>query len=108
MRTKIESLTKDQEAELIKWREKYLSYGLSCEPAHRMRAEDAIHRAYRSIGKEPVPILWVGSPLSANVLIHLLQNPPDNLRANLRANLGANLGDNLGANLGDHLGDNRS
>ena len=94
----IESLTPEQESYLTVFRKKYLDAGLSTEPANRPRAEDAINAVYRRIGKEPVPIIWVASPLTASILMFIMGNVAS-LRASLWASLGGSLGDRLWGSL---------
>lgn len=66
-------LTDAERDELVAWQQRYLGYGLSTAPADRARAEAAFAAAYRRIGREPVPVIWVDSPVSASVLIAGLQ-----------------------------------
>ena len=49
-----------------------LTAGLSTDPADRARATAAFAHVYRHIGLTPVPVIWVGSPWSASVLLHTL------------------------------------
>jgi hypothetical protein len=104
---KIESLTQEQEAQLITFREEWRKIGLSTGPADLVALRPVINDFYGRIDKTP-PYLWrCQSPLQANLIIALLKaNLGDNLGANLRANLGANLGDNLWVNLRANLWDN--
>ena len=103
----------DQEALLTEIRARYLSYGLSTEPADRPRAEAAMARAYRRIGRDPVPVIWVDSPLTASILIHVLEEASSgsslgeslrgSLRRSLREPLRYSLGDSLRESLGQSL-----
>jgi hypothetical protein len=70
MGTKKATLTPDEELALHEYHQRYLAYGLSTAPADRARAEEAFARAYRRIGREPVPVIWVASPLMASMLYH--------------------------------------
>ena len=99
-RRKIEALTPEQEADLVRFHAEYLAAGRSCEPADRPRAEVAFARAYRAIGREPVPVIWVASPLSANVLHASLRT---SLRTNLRTSPYASLRTSLRTSLRDSL-----
>jgi hypothetical protein len=104
---KIESLTQEQEAQLITFREEWRKIGLSTGPADLVALRPVINDFYGRIDKTP-PYLWrCQSPLQANLIIALLKaNLGDNLGVNLMANLGVNLGDNLMANLRSNLGAN--
>src|SRR5271157_2943682 len=112
--SKIEELTPEQETLLIKHREEYLAWGLSCEPLNKKSACDAIGQMYEKAGKKK-PYFWIcQSPLQTNIVITVLKNIKkdigdnlmDNLRENLEANISAYLGDNLEDNLMDNLGEN--
>ena len=97
---KIESLTPEQEVLLADWHNRYLGWGLSTVPADRERAERAIADAYRRIGRDPVPVIWADSPLTASILIHFLgASLRDSLRASLWDSLEASLRDSLRASL---------
>ncbi|NMP21878.1 hypothetical protein, partial [Sulfobacillus harzensis] len=123
-------LTAAEQAQLAAYHRKYLAAGLATAPADRPRAEAALARAYELAGHTPVPVIWVDSPLTANLLIAMLQrqragHPSDqggrdslgaslgvslgaslgaSLRTSLRTSLGASLGVSLGASLGVSLG----
>lgn len=59
----IESLTKEQEEKLAVYRDKWLAYGLSTEPADRPRAEQVIVDVYKEGGlKAPPIVVWMDSP----------------------------------------------
>ena len=112
---KIDSLSPDQERQLVAFRSEWLQRGLSTEPASRTSAEATITDFYRQIGR-PAPYFWwsdgvMVSQLAMNLLLRSpaakKQQPVSEKASNsLRANLWANLGDNLWANLGANLGDN--
>jgi len=102
--SKIESLTPEQEQLLVKHRNEYLQWGLSCEPMNQDAVKVTIGEMYSRIGKN-VPSFWFcQSPAQMLIIITLLKSKP--LGANLGANLWNNLWDNLGANLGVKIGDN--
>jgi hypothetical protein len=62
---KITKLTKEQEADLPIWRDRYLAYGLSTEPADRPKAEESVDLAYEIAGlKPPTQKFWLDSPLA--------------------------------------------
>ena len=61
----IEKLTKEQEDKMVEYRDKWMSIGLSTEPADREMAEKGIREAYKQGGIKTTPkIIWCGSPLS--------------------------------------------
>jgi len=104
--SKIQSLTPEQELEMIAFREKWRKIGLSTGPANLRAIRPTIDKFYMTINKKP-PIIWhCKSPLTAVVVINLWANLWDNLWANLGDNLGENLENNLWDNLGDNLEDN--
>jgi len=91
--SKIEFLTPEQEQLLIKHRNEYLQWGLSCEPMNQDAAKVAIGEMYSRIGKN-VPRFWFcQSPAQMLIVIYILKSKL--LGANLRDNLRANLWDNL-------------
>jgi len=114
--SKIESLTPEQEQLLVKHRNEYLQWGLSCEPMNQDAVKVTIGEMYSRIGKN-VPSFWFcQSPAQMLIIITLLKSKPlganlwnnlwDNFGANLEVNLRANLWDNLRDNLRDNLMDN--
>ena len=110
---KIEKLTKKQEDSLVRYRNEWLAYGRSCDPADRKTCKRVFSEMYKSLGHKEPYIWWCDGPAVGSMVRTVLKsnnlrdNLRDNLRANLwdnlRANLWANLGDNLGANLRDNL-----
>ena len=69
------TMTQKQEHRLMEWREEWLQIGLSCEPADRPGAEDALRRLYKTQGiSEPRTILWAQSPWQASIMSALLDN----------------------------------
>jgi len=61
---KLNRLTAEQEAILLAIRDKWLSIGLSTEPADRKRAEAGVALAYQAAGmKPPSLVIWLRSPL---------------------------------------------
>lgn len=71
---KINKLTPEQELRLPAFRADYLAHGLNTAPADRPRAEAAFARAYAVIGKTPVPVLWVDSPITASMALSVLKH----------------------------------
>ena len=54
-------------------RTEWLNIGLSTEPADRMRAEQAVVKAYATVHLPPPPIVvWVQSPFAGNLAIQLI------------------------------------
>ncbi len=64
----IERLTLDQESRFEEFRNKWISIGLSTEPADRKRAEEGALKAYEAARvKPPKEFIWTGSPLQGCV-----------------------------------------
>ena len=61
----IEKLTKQQEDKIGEYYKEWLSIGVSCEPADRVRAEMAICGLYKIEGYKTPEFLWCRSPLEA-------------------------------------------
>ena len=99
-------LTATEQAQLQAYHQRYLAAGLATAPADRPRAEAALAAVYRRLGRDPVPVVWVASPLTASLLIAALQGSlGDDVGDTLGNNLGAALADSLGAALGASLTD---
>lgn len=104
MESKITALTAEQESRLVEFRAEYLAHGINTAPADRPRAEAAFARAYQTIGKEPVPVLWVDSPATACLAFHVLKNTgEDSLGRSLRDSLRVSLSNALRDSLGNSL-----
>jgi hypothetical protein len=69
-----QELTKEQWAELYKWRDEWFKIGSSCEPAKRADTEETIAKLYASIGEKKPKFLWCDSPLACSTLIDLMTN----------------------------------
>ena len=111
---KIESLTSEQEVNMIQFRESCRLKALSTDRIDLVLFTSVINDFYKRIDKKE-PIIWVcDSPLQAQIYIHLFKNKlfdfktgeslDSNLYSNLRSNLGSNLGSNLYSNLRSNLG----
>jgi hypothetical protein len=96
-------LTAAEQQALEEYRQRYLAAGLSTAPADRAAAEAAFAAVYRRLGRQPVPVVWVASPLSASVLLgglEALGRPRTRQgEAGLWDSLGASLGTSVQANL---------
>ena len=93
--SKINKLTKDQEAELVKFREQYRKIGTSCRSMtqqEKLSVQRVIADFYKRIERDNPLIFFCQSPWQANMEINISMS--NYLRANLGANLGANLRDN--------------
>ena len=101
---KIDTMTPEQDRQMIAFREEWRAIGLATGPADLEAIRPVINDFYARIGKD-APYLWrCESPMMAQFVISFLwDNLGDNLGDNLRANLGDNLWDNLWANLGANL-----
>src|SRR6185312_7661449 len=71
---KIESLTKEKESLISKYREEFLKIGLSTKPGNKEKAKEAIFECYKILGKEkPKYFLWFDSPMAAILAANFLQ-----------------------------------
>lgn len=111
---KIDHLTAEQEKQLASFYQEWLRIGLSTGPADLEAARQALNDFYARLGRS-APYLWrCESPLTAQLVMNVLANLPDNLWVDLKANPGAdlwtdlenNLADNLRTSLGANLRDN--
>ena len=114
---KKEKLTPAEEALLPEWRQRWWEIGTSTAPAERGRAERAIALMYAATDRPPPRVLWVDSPMQAQLAIHLLgplggsledslgNSLGDSLWDSLWVSLGSSLGNSLGRGLDDSLGD---
>jgi len=76
----IEELTKEQEAQLDVYAERWIEIGLDTQPAERERAEAEVRRLYVQEGLKEPDFEWFGSPIAA--VKHLRSEGVDNpLRA---------------------------
>ncbi|MGL6351810.1 MAG: hypothetical protein ACRC2U_18605, partial [Aeromonas sp.] len=99
----IETLTPEQELLIPQIHQKWID--LQTQPIDRPKAKDAIDRLYKFADQPPPNIIFVASPASAALLLHLIKNAPQIVdRASLRASLGASLRASLGASLRASLG----
>ena len=92
----ISKLTPEQTARMAEFRDKWISIGLSTEPAQREQAEAAIRQIYRSAGlNEPRKIVWCGSPLSQGLTRAVILDK----RLLEAASVGASVRDSVGASV---------
>src|SRR6266481_5796979 len=64
-KVQIEKLTPEQEARMPEWRDRWISIGLSTEPADRPKFEAAAARCYLAAGLAPPKrVIWVESPIA--------------------------------------------
>jgi len=118
---KIESLTKEQEIQLIEFREEWRKHALSCERIDKEATKNCILELYKLIGKKSPVFIFCPSllfaqyqieycknilPLKNNISANLGSNLRDNIEDNIEANLWANLRDILDVNLSDGLDTN--
>lgn len=99
---KIEKLTPDQDSQIKIWFDKWHATGICTDPADRPRAEEAIVKMYELIGKSKPRFVWVDSPITANLMCHILQKASrkqdkTSLEASLEASLRDSLRDSLEA-----------
>ena len=108
---KIETLTPEQEANIIPHRDFWLNYILSCKNrTDRKKAKKGVEWLYKFCGKKPPVIIWMDSPygcqVAANFFEQFYNSPKANIRDNIRDNIGANIGANIWDNIWDNIGDN--
>ena len=106
-RTKLQSLSPEQEAQLASFRNDWISVGLSTEPANRPRAESACREAYTAAGLEPPSILiWLDSPLAGSVAASMVSNAEacKVLLGKSTAQVGAQVGAQVRAQVGAQVG----
>ena len=78
---KIDRLTDEQEAELVRWRDRWLAIGCSTEPADRLAAEAAITKLYQNAGEQTPKFIWCLSPQDAVNAITKAYQESDGLEA---------------------------
>lgn len=104
MRTDL--LTDAELRDLVAYREQWLGYGLSTEPADRGDAEGAIRAMYELLGATPPAFVWLDSPPACLFgWLFLCEGPGGQLWGQLRDQLWGQLGDQLRGQLQDQLGD---
>ena len=110
---KIESLTKEQEIQLIEFREEWRKHALSCERIDKEATKNCISELYKLIGKKSPVFIFCPSLLFAQYqieycinILSLKNNLRDSLEHGLEANLWSNLRDSLDTNLSDVLDTN--
>ena len=106
-RTKITTLTPEQEAQIPVWREAWRAIGLSSERIVPDEARSAIRELYASAGMAaPKAIFVAQSPMQALLMRAVIQAlGGDQLRDQLRDQLWGQLRDQLGDQLRDQLRD---
>ena len=105
---KIEKLTKEQEARIPEFREKWLMYGLSTAPTDRELAEEGIREAYQAAGlPAPKYIYWGSSPfatvLTRSWVIAILQGFKNIKIPQVWAQVGDQIGDQVRDQVRDHM-----
>ena len=131
---KLDTMTTEQEAQMLQYREEWMKLGHSTEPLDLVKVEEVAERlyglidkskpqvihcqspwqmamtvaAFKEIGKMEAPNLWsnLWSNLRSNLESNLWSNLESNLRSNLESNLWSNLRSNLWSNLGSNLESN--
>lgn len=70
----ITELTKEQEAKLEIYRDRWIAIGLSCEPCDLEKAIPAVHLAYKAAGlKPPERIVVADCPVTASIKAEILR-----------------------------------
>jgi len=108
VKTKIERLSSEQEAEVSVWRDRYWDIGTCTDPIDRAKAADAISRMYGFIGKEQPIFVWCESPFTSSLAVSVLRSSLsislwDSLQDSLRDSLWDSLWDSLSISLQDSL-----
>lgn len=82
---KLEKLTKEQLAELPKFRDEFIAHGLAAQPADRAAAEEHVKAAYTVAGKQPPKIIiWLQSPMSGSIGAAMLVSVGDQVGDQVR------------------------
>lgn len=103
LRRRIATLTPAQEALLPAWRDRWFRIGTCTDPADRPRAEAAIAAMYAELGRPAPRFVWTASPLTASLVLHLLQQGDRCLLDGLETRLKARLWDSLSDSLQDKV-----
>ena len=77
-------LNAEQKVQLAEFKKKYYALGISTEPIVESKARNAIENIYSVIGKKKPEVLFVKSPLEANIVINLMENAPDDANEDYR------------------------
>ena len=112
---KIETLTKEQEAAIIPFREKWIKRTLRTEKTDE-EIKQGVKNLYKTSGeKEPI-VFIMDSPFGAQVMVNFLRNLTkeqleemrlvDIKMDNIRINIGDNIRDNIWNNIGDNIESN--
>ena len=128
---KIETLTKEQEAAIIPFREKWIKRTLRTEKTDE-EIKQGVKNLYKTSGeKEPI-VFIMDSPFGAQVMVNFLRNLTkeqleemrlvdikmdnigdnigdniwNNIRSNIWSNIWSNIGDNIRNNIWSNIGDN--
>ena len=117
--SQIKKLTSEQIARFGEFRSKWLTYGLSTDPADRLSAEHGVRELYRRAGlKEPSVFVWLRSPFEGTIGAVFLAGIPQvwaqvwdlvgdqvwtQVRAQVRDLVGAQVRDQVRAQVGDQV-----
>lgn len=72
----IDKLTPEQEALIPEYRDKWIGYGLSTEPADRAEAEAGVREVYKASDLTPPDrVIWLDSPMSGLIGAAMLMDP---------------------------------
>ena len=100
----IDKLTDKQITKMAEWRDKWITIGLSTEPADRRAAENAMQKIYRCGGLHtPSRLVWCGSPLSMSLTHAILKT--NSVGDSVRASVGDSVWDSVGVSVRDSVGD---
>jgi len=109
----IDKLTKEQEARLPEFRDKWLRIGLCTAPIDREKAGAAVSFMYKCGGlKPPKEIIWTTSPLANAIICSYIKDKNvrasvwDSVLDSVRDNVFDNVFDSVGASVFDSVRDN--
>lgn len=105
MSAQMDTMTPEQERDIVECCEECLRIATCCDPADRPRAEAAISQMYAMLGVAPPVYVWCSSPATATIARSLMGPGGDTLHIAFRDQLNAELRDSLGAALKAPLGD---
>jgi len=101
---KIETLTQEQEQQLIAHRNEWLSHGRSTEPMNRELAVEGLKYFYKRLN-EKEPFFWFcDSPMQAQIIMNLLKNGiGKNIHENIKRNIEENIKEKVDENILSHV-----
>jgi hypothetical protein len=102
----IEKLTKEQKENIIKYYDKYLEKGLSCEDLPENKQIEIIKKLYKKNNIDEPIIMFMDSPFGCIIMYNIWQNIEQNIGRNIWRNIGQNIKRNIGQNIERNIGQN--